>query len=380
MNRFYLAGCLAMVLAIGFVAGRITSPTSSGPDPGYDPDSSAKLSSRTGNRPAPDAANTAFAKLRQEIRTAHADKIPGLVYRALESADPFVQRPLLDELYARMDASNFLAMTEELNRISRETGRAHYDEWLLIHTRAGQVAGQATMDRWSKANALGGQLAERSLWGWASSDPDAARQWLDANETLAPELRGKFLSTILSGAIVHDADRAIAMLSQLPEADRNRCANEFSNQLIQNSGKDRALEWLRSLRTAEPDSSFTASVTRQVFDRAIWSGANQTHAGTMVRDLEQLATIMPIDETWIGRAMGQIRDRNVTGGIDLLDQIAGSTVLKDIPLSDGLWQQAVGHALQRNRAAVATWLESHPDSPIHQSVSGMFSGEEPVEQ
>jgi hypothetical protein len=380
MNRYYLAGSFAMVLTIGFLAGRITSPTPSGPATGSESDQAAKPSGRTGNRPVPESANTAFAKLRQEIRSAPSDKIPGLVYRALESADPFVQRPLLDELYARMDASNFLAMTEELNRISRETGRAHYDEWLLIHTRAGQVAGQASMDRWSKANALDGQLAERSLWGWASSDPDAARQWLDANETLSPGLRGKFLSTILSGAIVHDADRAIAMLLQLPEEDRDRCANEFSNQLIQNSGKDRALEWLRTLRTADPGSAFTASVTRQVFDRAIWSGANQTHAGTMVRDLEQLSGIMPIDEIWITRAMGQIRDRKVTGGIDLLDQIAGSTVLKDIPLSDGVWQEAVGHALQRNREAVATWLESHPDSPIHQSVAAMFSGEGPVEQ
>jgi hypothetical protein len=380
MNRFYLVGTLAMVLAIGFVAGRITSPTSAGVALENDSEDSPTRSSRTGNRPTPEAANTAFAKLRQDIRTAPSDKLPALVYLALESADPFVQRPLLDELYARMDASNFQAMTEELGRISRETGRAHHDEWLLIHTRAGQVAGQASMDRWRKANALDGQLAERSLWGWASSDPDAARQWLDTNDDLTQGLRGKFLSTILSGAVVHDPDRAIAMLLELPEADRNRCANEFSNQLIQNSGKDRALEWLRTLRTADPDSPFTASVTQKIFDRAIWSGANQTHADTMVRDLEQLSTIMPIDEAWITRAMGQIRDRKVTGGIDLLDQIAGSTTLKEIPLSDDVWQEAVGHALVRNREAVATWLENHPDSPIRETVTAMFSGEGPVEQ
>ena len=379
MNQFYLAGSLTMVLAIGFVAGRISSPSSSGAANGEGADGSAKLPSRTGDRPSPEAANTAFAKLRQEIRTAPSDKLPGLVYRALESADPFVQRPLLDELYARMDASNFLAMTEELNRISRETGRAHYEEWLLIHTRAGQVAGQATMDRWSESNALNGQLAERSLWGWASSDPDAARKWLDEHADLAPDLRGKLLSTILSGAIINDADRAIAMLSQLPEAERDRCANAFTSQLIQNSGKDRALEWLRTVRAADPDSEFATNVTRQVFDRAIWSGANQTHAGIMVRDLEQLSTIMPIDETWINRAMGQIRDRKVTGGIDLLDQIASSNTLKDIPLSDGVWQGDVGHALQRNRAAVETWLENHPNSPIHDTVTEMMTGEEPVE-
>jgi hypothetical protein len=368
-----------MVLAIGFVAGRITSPSSSAPAESNSPDSAAKLSTKSGDRPASDPANTAFAKLRQEIRTAPSDKLPALVYRALESADPFVQRPLLDELYARMDASNYLAMTEALSRISRETGREHHDEWLLIHTRAGQVAGPEAMERWGKVNALGGQLAERSLWGWATSDPDAARQWLDGKTDLNPGLREKFLSTILSGAITHDADRAIAMLSQLPEADRDRCSKEFSNQLVQNCGKDRALEWLRSVRAADPDSTFTESVTRQVFDRAIWSGANQTHADIMVRDLEQLSTIMPIDESWIGRAMGQIRDRKVTGGIDLLDQLAGSTTLKEIPLSDGLWQGAVGYALQRNRTAVATWLEEHPNSPIHETVAAMFSGEGAVE-
>lgn len=374
MNKTYLVGSLASMFAIGFVAGRMSPPSSAGVTAGPEEPGNAKARIRAGGRPPADAANTAFARLRQEIRSAAPDQLAGLLYRALEPSDPFVQRALLDELYARMDATNFVAMSDALNRISLETGRAHHDEWLLLHTRTGQVAGQAAMDRFSAAAALGGQPAGRALWGWASTDPEAARKWLDAHAELAPDLRDRLLSSIASAAILHDPDRAIGMLAALPEAVRNRSSNEFCNQLVQHCGKDRAIEWLKSVRAAEPDSDFAASVSRQVFDRAVWAGANQTNAAVMVRDLEQLAAIMPIDEGWISRAMGQIRDRKVTGGIDLLDQIARNPALKEIPLSDGVWHSAVGHALQRNRESVATWLENHPDSPIHDSVAAMYSG------
>ena len=94
-------------------------------------------------------------------------------------------------------------------------------------------------------------------------------------------------------------------------------------------------------------------------------------AKVMVADMERLSSIMPINEAWINRGMGQIRDRKTTGGIELLDQIARSPKLSGIPLGESVWENAVGHAMQRDAKAVADWLSKNPDSPIHAVISSM---------
>lgn len=80
---------------------------------------------------------------------------------------------------------------------------------------------------------------------------------------------------------------------------------------------------------------------------------------------------MPINEAMINRGMGQIRDRKITGGIELIDQIVRSPSLNGITLGKTVWENAVGHALQRDEKAVADWLSKNPDSPIHSVVSSM---------
>jgi hypothetical protein len=88
-----------------------------------------------------------------------------LLRKALETPDPFERRALVDELMARMDSSNFFEMSTATAQVTRETGRQLHEEWLLIHSRAGQVAGLQAMGHYVKQNALGSQPAERTMWG-----------------------------------------------------------------------------------------------------------------------------------------------------------------------------------------------------------------------
>ncbi|HSP44210.1 MAG TPA: hypothetical protein VLO11_15145 [Luteolibacter sp.] len=184
-------------------------------------------------------------------------------------------------------------------------------------------------------------------------------------------MRKQLLATIMSGAAVNDPERAIALLGSLPDADRAGMAEKFVGALVQHQGKDRAIEWLASMSAAELESDYGQSLTRSVFDKVMWAGANQSNASVMVADMERLASVVPIDEAWIDRSMGQLRGRKTIGGIELLDQIARSPALSRIPLGESTFSNAVDDALRRDPAAVARWLAANPDSPIHSEVSSM---------
>ncbi|MBX3741929.1 MAG: hypothetical protein KF712_13115 [Akkermansiaceae bacterium] len=108
-----------------------------------------------------------------------------------------------------------------------------------------------------------------------------------------------------------------------------------------------------------------------LFDRILWSGANRRNAASLARDLESLITTFPDDADWTTRGMGQIRDRKVTGGIELLDELARGPVFKGKEFSQRQWNSAVDFALQRDHAAVDRWLKENPDSPIHAQVLEM---------
>ena len=369
----YTTLSLIIFLVTGFFIGRITGKRASS---GADADEASEarpVKTRSAERGKDPVPNTPFAKLRKEIRTAPPEQCATLLRKALETADLFERRALFDELMARMDAGNFIEMSQAPAQISLETGRDNNAEWQLVHVRAGQVAGQLAMDRWVEHRALGGTRAERTLWGWATRDPEAARKWLDEQADLPESLHKQLFSTIMNGALINDPQRAIALFDSMPEADRVSKADGFVGAMVQNLGKDRAIEWLTSMSASELESDSGERIARSVFDKSMWAGANQTNAKVMVADMERLSSIMPIDESWINRGMGQIRDRKSTGGIDLLDQIARSPKLNGIPLGESVWENAVGHAMQRDAKAVADWLAKNPDSPIHEMVSSIVS-------
>lgn len=364
---------LIIVLLIGFLIGRTTGTSAASRGDADEVGGDGPSKTRSAEREMDAVPNTPLAKLRKEIRSAPSDKCEALLRRALETPDPFERRALFDELMARMDADNFLEMSQAAARVSLETGRDNNTEWQLSHVRAGQVAGPQAMARWAEHRALGGTRAERTLWGWATQDPDAARKWLDEQADLPESLRARLFSTIMNGALINDPQRAIAMFNSLPEEDRVNKGDPFVGSIVQNLGKDRAIEWLASMSAAELESNSGKRIARAVFDKAMWGGANQTNAKVMVADMERLSSIMPIDESIITRGMGQIRDRKTTGGIELLDQIARSPKLNGIPLGESTWENAVGTALQRDEEAVEDWLSKNPDSPIHSTVSSIVA-------
>lgn len=371
MKRSHLIAALLSTLAAGFLVGRVSSNHTAGKSAGDETDDLlSKSRTRVADRRSSDAPDSPGARLKQDIRKVSPDRIPDLVYRALETGDPILRRQLMSELYSRMDATNYRRMMEEILRVSDETGREYPEEYLLMSMRAGQIAGHDAMEGW-KAKGIETEAASRTLTGWAHVDPDAAQRWLEANPDLDPKVRNKLLNALLTGAMANDPQNATRLFTGFPEEDRDRCLATFTNQIVQIAGKDAGMDWLKSTMTAGADDAYIQRAGTSMFDRILWSGANRQNAASMVRDLEQLASVFPHEEDWLTRGMGQIRDRKTIGGIELLDELSRSPVFKDKPITQRQWNSAVDFALQRDPAAVEKWLAENPSSPIHPTVQEM---------
>ena len=371
MKRSHLIAALLSTLALGVVIGRVSNPSTGGKDDGRELDGeSSKLRTRVADRPSADRPDTPGSRLKKDIRTTSADRIPDLVFQAFETGDPILRRQLMSELYSRMDATNYRRMMEEILHVSDATGREYPEEYLLMSMRAGQIAGHEAMEGW-KGKGIETEAAARTLTGWAHVDPEAAQRWLESNPDFDPKLRHKLLNALLTGAMANDPENATRLFTSFPEEDRDRCLSTFTNQIVQIAGKDAGMDWLKSTMAAGADDAYIQKAGTSMFDRILWSGANRQNAASMVRDLEQLASVFPHEEDWLTRGMGQIRDRKTIGGIELLDELSRSPVFKDKPITQRQWNSAVDFALQRDPSAVDKWLAENPTSPIHPTVQEM---------
>ena len=189
-NGVIIAGVF-VTLSLGFFAGRMTSSSSSLQSDDSPRDSTIEGKRRAGERSTADRPVTRGARLRQEIRSVSTDRIPDLVFRALENGDPILRQQLMSELYSRMDAGNYRRMMEEILHVSDATGREYPEEYLLMAMRAGQIAGQEAMEGW-KAKGIETDAASKTLTGWAHVDPEAARRYGKRSRECHPPLRLPF--------------------------------------------------------------------------------------------------------------------------------------------------------------------------------------------
>ncbi len=363
-----MAGGVLLALAVGFFTGRM----SSGGRGGSPLDAAAANTVRNFPGERPQSANEGAARKGRvdQDRTPPAAGTRA-VSHALQAVDPVARTQLMARLLAKMDAGNFRDLLAEAERASTELGREHNEDWILMSIRAGQVGGTSAMDEW-KTKGLDAEPAVNTFYGWATADPVAALKWLEQQGEISPGARAKLLNALTTGAVAFDPDHAEKLLASLPEVDRMNCLRGFTASIVDSGGRAAAIDWLASVQSADKDGAYPKSVEKQVFDRFMLTGAHRGSAAAMVTALEQLAPVLPLDESWIVRGMGQILQMRATGGIEMMDQIAKSPVLQDLPLTDRAWQSAVGNAIQRNPDAVGKWLADHPTSPIFGKVSEMM--------
>lgn len=372
MNQRNTVWVIFGTLLMGYVAGFSTpraSPEADGKT--TEPANERRSRQRETGRSGAENDHSPTVRLSQDIRKLASQKLPPLVYQTLEVGDPILRQQLLSDLIARMDADNFRAMTDELSRVSLETGRAHDNEWKLIHMRAGQVAGAAAMETPHQNGRKNLNESAFSMQGWASADPAAAKQWIDQRTDLSLSERARLINALVKGSLVRNPEQAASILASLPEKDRLDNVKPFTGELIMNTGKEGAIAWIKSVNSAEPDSDFAKLVTDQVFEKLVWAGANQEKNATIVADLEQLSAVIPINADRVDQALNQLRRDNPVAGIELMDGILRSRTFGGLEFSSMAWGR-VDEVISTHPAAVAKWLQNHPDSPLQRSVGDAF--------
>jgi len=368
MKRSIAISSILAALVVGFIGGRASDGSGAASREKDDAtsagDRTAGGRTRVADRPEKGpASSSAPQRFREEIRKAASQDLPAMIYRALEESDPLIRRQLVLEICSQMDAANFEGMIRESERSSLDGSRNNYDEWAVMLVRSGQVAGESAMNVWSGDLKHHWDQLSKTMQGWASADPEAAMRWIDRQD-LPPTSRANMLTSLLSGAISRDRHQAMGMLANLPEEERLRCIGQFTHHLVQNSGKEGAIEWLTSVRSTNAGSEYAAKVTDSVFDKIVWAGSNLNNAGTVIADLQRVSPVIPMDEARISRAIAQFRAREPVRGIELLDQLTRSPLLNNQPPTPMMLSNSVGFAVQRDRAGVEKWIEANPGSSL----------------
>lgn len=355
-----------LALTIGFLSGRWSSGGSSEGDGGK---GSVARGGGGGSAGLEDFDRAGAEATRRGGRgKAPQAPSPKMVFHTFQTVDPVLRTQLLGNMMAKMDANNFREMLAEVERMATELGREHNEAWTLMNMRAGQVAGVTAMEAWRKQG-IDSNPGVETLYGWATADPDAARKWLEEQSELNGGGRGKLLNMLCTGAVAYDRFRAQEIYASLPEQDRMNGLRNFTMAIVDSGGREAAIEWMNSVQAADKEAPYTKAVEKQVFDRFMLTGAHRASPSAMVDALEELAPHIELNEGWVQRGMGQIRGG--MGGLEMLDRISRSTVLKDLPLfSDATLQNAVA-AARGNPQAFERWLAENTDSPIHGKAAGL---------
>ncbi|MES2997360.1 MAG: hypothetical protein V4733_11180 [Verrucomicrobiota bacterium] len=364
MKHLYLPAGIGILLAIGFVAGRISSTQGNNTAVGEKRNELGKNrhTSVRGQDERP-SDRTRSGKLRQAIRSARSDEIKALAKQAISTGDSVVRMALFNEILGRMDAENFLQLTAVPGELSAETGRDNRSEWFMLHVRAGQVAGEEAMEAIGAQNGWRSEKIGSVMRGWAMTDPATALVWLESQKNMAAADRASLVTFLTAGAVFHDEAGAKTLLAGLTESERTQCVPGFVPALIQQSGKEGALAWLQEVKSSAPKSPFETAATQKVFDHFLTNGANQWDAAAMVKEMEALSKVIPLHDDWFSRGMGRVLYNSPTGGINYLNEIAKNPTLSEIPMSDWMYDNAVRRCLSQDRSALDAWIAKHPDSP-----------------
>lgn len=362
---------IAAGMVAGLVIGRLTAPSStdSPADKLAGPESRATRSSgrATDSR---SAASTVFGRMQQEIRNASPDQLSGILYRALESADPNERTLLVAQCLNAMDASNWRKCLDQFATITRETGRTHKDEWEACLFRAGQVGGEDALNMFKQAGLNNQEVQSWSgLYGWATSDPAAATKWLAQLEESDPGQWHRLMPALAAGAALKDPDEGVRLLESLPENERRNCVGHFTWNIVQSGGVDRAVDWMKEVVQHQEGSAtpFSSAVANEVMNKVVDTSGGAAGIPDLANRLERINSFMKLDDERLLRTI--VKLGGPTSGLDLLARLSGGPVLQDQADSSMLVSAAISATLQRDPTKLAAWFEANPKAPFLQAAA-----------
>ncbi len=314
-----------------------------------------------------------LAGLRGEIRAASPRDLPNLAYQALTVPDASERREaLLEAIRATSDPATCVKVIAQFDRITRETGRSHAPLLSAALFEAGKLYGPAMLDAWTGTDSpTPPNYLWETLYGVSFAGPDSAKDWLDHSD---PENRKPLISAVVGGAALHDPDQASLMMAALPKEDRMKCISNFTYNIVQKQGLERAVDWMLEVRRSSPEdeADYAAEVENDLFGRLVAAARSNGGEHELAQHLQRINQDEPISAArWIQTVSGL----SGTESLNLLDQLVRSPEFAKTTEVKAALLQAVPYGVFRSLESAEVWLSQHPDSPLAPTVRSNLGGQ-----
>jgi hypothetical protein len=318
---------------------------------------------KSGMRPEP-RVRSRVGELRQEIRGASPDKIPQLLYRALEVGDPIDRQLLVGEALLGMDETNWEEIMATFGRITRETGRTHGTEWTNALLMVGRRAGPEGMGLWQKLG-MGGYSKQtwNCMYGWGAENPAEAMAWLEGMGPDLDEHRRRLIPAVVSGAALVDGELGMRMLAALPPDERAACLGPFISNLVQNGGNQAVVDWAigTANQTAGDDPGFAAQAVslavQRLCDAAVTAKGGTKQAAALLTRLGEGTELPP---ELLGGALSRFHGADP---LNLVRDLGTAVGMDDAALRSQLTRRAVMQVAMRNPDDLLGWMNDNRELP-----------------
>ena len=368
---------VALALVAGFLTGRNTG--GKGSQAQVEDQANRPDFGRPRERTMADTASRGAGRLLlAEIRRSSPDKLAGLMTRALECADPVEKELLMAECLMYMEASNWNQLLESFAQATGATGRDQYGAWKNCLMRSGQVAGEQAMNQW-RENGLGGSQDEpwHTMYGWASVDPLAAKQWLDRCEAEGGSPATSLYQALIAGAGLNDSKVTMDLLENLPQERRGSAAGHLVWNLTARGGLDELKPWLEYARDRADDpnlSGLAASLRGEIEKKFVWSATSSGRADLAVQHLDFLAA-EPTDLPPLARRMlSGFHGAKSAAGMELVEGLMKNPRFAEIPEMAMLQRMALEQVAVGIPDGLDGWLLKNPDSPLRTAIHEFQQG------
>jgi len=267
------------------------------------------------------------------IENITSSEVAALGEQFSQSLSTLERSRIFDRLIASMTAENALEIRELTKGLSRRN--ANFIKFNLAYGRiAGEEAVLLSLDSPEKDENL-------IFQGWASADPEAAKQWLQSIEdqnTLSKkgysntQLKRELHEELVKGMYLNNPDETAAYVASLDESETSfakKSSVHLVNDLVYLNGPEAALEWAEKLPSGEVATATYVEIADEWSERdaeaaLAWAQSHQNN------DQREAA----LYEVW----------RNMANGEGGSDPFKAAEKINELPESDDKNQSLAGYA------------------------------------
>lgn len=308
---------------------------------------------------APTASGNAIPALAPEEITRQARA-------ALREPDRIRRLKAFTAVLDGMTVDNWKAISEAVMERYSSGGSTH-PEAELGQIRQGQVLGAASMDNLpAEPNGKVDFVQLNRMQGWASADPRAAREWIEALEP--GRVKDSLLSRWKQGLSEARPDIVAGLFPTLPAADQRAAVGSVLSGLIEEGGVSAARAWYEN-----PSSIADPTVRQEAFARLL----NRMTQGPENWDaafafMKSQASSVDLGAVNMEPLLRRVAPTQPGKCLDLLDDLAKSSPSL-LPQLDGMIDATVENSTTSSLNTLATWLDTHRDHPLFDRTVSRFA-------